>query len=462
MIFVFFIYGLSFFSLGLAILLISRKGSDLQFGRHLYLLAIFGLLHSVNEWMDMFLLLGRGYWSPAAISTLEVIRFFFGEISYLFLFIFGLRLIMIYKTKTVVLLHPAWALYTVFIAGQLVYGMRAGFSDSWFHFCDALARYFLAFPAALLAATAMRFLSRDPEIQNLHGKKAVTFFSWLSLSFAAYALFAGLIVKGAPFFPASIVTSAFFMEHAGFPVQICRAACAIIIAAGMTKLSRIFELEREKKLEDAGRAVVSISENEKRKIGQEIHDGLSQQLAGIGYLCKAQEQKAGRGDVLDKNELAFITHMVEEAIGQTRSIAKGLFPVHVDKLGLSLALSELADQTRKISQAECVLDLDPALPEFDIDTASHLFRIVQESLANAVKHGKANRVDVGLRKSAPEIILSVEDNGTGIEPSRRTNGLGIRIMQYRATMLGGRLAVDRKETGGTIVTCILPGDRNKG
>ena len=99
MVLVFFVYGLSFFLLGTAVLFQTRKGSGFKIGQHLWLLAGFGLLHGLNEWLDMFLLLGGTYWNPSGLKVIEVIRFFVGQISYVFLLQFGMRLLVHGKKK---------------------------------------------------------------------------------------------------------------------------------------------------------------------------------------------------------------------------------------------------------------------------------------------------------------------------------------------------------------------------
>ena len=152
-----------------------------------------------------------------------------------------------------------------------------------------------------------------------------------------------------------------------------------------------------------------------------------------------------------------ITKNVREAIGQTRSLARGLSPVTLESAGLMTALQEMAANAEKLFKITCRFDCDPPVPVDDPMVASHLFRIAQEAVSNAIKHGLAKRVSISLHNDSNHVVLCVNDNGRGFRSGPvDTKGMGLRIMQFRAGMIGGTLVVERAASGGVMVVCSAP------
>ena len=151
---------------------------------------------------------------------------------------------------------------------------------------------------------------------------------------------------------------------------------------------------------------------------------------------------------------AEIAKLVRTAISQTRALARGLSPVVLDSNGLMSALKELAENTEKLFQISCRFQCDQPVLLQDNAAATHLYRIAQEAVNNAIKHGQAKHVTIQLMIARPRILLLIQDDGTGRPkiPAKH-QGMGLRIMQYRAGMVGGTLAVQRDPDGGTRVTC---------
>ncbi len=152
-----------------------------------------------------------------------------------------------------------------------------------------------------------------------------------------------------------------------------------------------------------------------------------------------------------------IAKNVREAISQTRSLARGLSPVTLESEGLMSALQELAVNTEKVFGVACRLDCDPPVSVADQAVATHLFRLAQEAVANAIKHGRAKRIAIQLTRDQGRLILKVADDGRGFATKiARTKGMGLRIMQSRAGMMNGTLAIERNPGGGTSVICSVP------
>jgi PAS domain S-box-containing protein len=199
--------------------------------------------------------------------------------------------------------------------------------------------------------------------------------------------------------------------------------------------------------------VLRVSEVERRSIGQDLHDGLGQHLTGIELLVQALEQKLPQKH---QPEAARISHHVREAIRQTRALARGLSPVELEANGLMSALQELADNIGNMFRISCRFHCPQPVLIADNAAATHLFRIAQEAVSNAVRHGQARAVVIALT-AGNEVRLSVKDDGRGLPPeNERGHGIGLRIMQYRAGMTGGTLSIQSVPGDGTAVVCSAP------
>jgi signal transduction histidine kinase len=153
-----------------------------------------------------------------------------------------------------------------------------------------------------------------------------------------------------------------------------------------------------------------------------------------------------------------ISRLLENALAQTRSLARGLHPVSPADGGLTSALKELAARSAAMFGIQCQWRCRKEVHVDHETTATHLYRIAQEAVSNAVKHGHATRVLIQLSANAKgRITLVVRDHGEGIRPPTAGHqGMGLRIMRYRADMIGAELRLENESTGGTRLTCILP------
>ncbi|MFZ2276944.1 MAG: PAS domain S-box protein [Prosthecobacter sp.] len=216
------------------------------------------------------------------------------------------------------------------------------------------------------------------------------------------------------------------------------------------------QIAARKKLE---KEILHISEHEQQRIGQDLHDDLGQQLAGLWLLCdllksRLIEQKSSEVESADK-----IASLLKEALALTRSLARGLHPVAVQAGGLVAALDELAQRTSSMFRIQCRCKCPPSM-QTDNTTATHLYRIAQEAVTNAVKHGLAKEIDIELSTNLHRTVLSIHDKGNGrgiTELNPKHLGMGLRIMKYRADMISGILDIQRNQSGlGTTVFCTIP------
>jgi signal transduction histidine kinase len=213
------------------------------------------------------------------------------------------------------------------------------------------------------------------------------------------------------------------------------------------------DITERKRLE---RELLEISERERQRIGHDLHDGLGQHLHGLSYLAALLE-KGLKADASPRAaEAARLNKYFSEALELTRGLAHGLQPVGAFPQGLMLALRELAARIRGLYRVDCRFQCGLPILIRSQNTATHLYRIAQEAVNNAIKHGKPTRIRIRLAAPPQQIILSVLDNGIGIH--RRSNpskGMGLHIMQYRTDAIGGSLTVQKHPLGGTEVVCAI-------
>lgn len=217
----------------------------------------------------------------------------------------------------------------------------------------------------------------------------------------------------------------------------------------------IRDITDRKQLEEK---ILQISEEEQQRIGRDIHDDLCQQLAAIGCLAKVAHQQLQKSGSAEANNLDEIVRLVTQANVRAREMARGLLPVVLDSDGLMAALTELAQSTERIFRVACPFRCDRLVQLPDNKTATQLFRIAQEAVANAIKHGKAKRIEISLAEVDGQRQLCIRDNGVGIPDhvSGRRTGMGLLTMSHRARMMGGILAVEHVDFGGTLVRCLIP------
>ncbi len=200
--------------------------------------------------------------------------------------------------------------------------------------------------------------------------------------------------------------------------------------------------------------IMEISEKEQRRIGQDLHDSLSQQLGGIlfmGQVLVDKLNKAGRDEAGDMRKL--VGHL-QDALTYTRDLSHGLYPT-LGEGGLRSALNELAAHVSELFGVTVTVDCARGLDTSDETVIIQIYRIVQEALNNAIKHGQAGRMAVRLFRRKGLVVLTVADNGVGFPKLPNQKGLGLNIMEYRASSIGASFRIDSARNKGTTVKCVF-------
>jgi PAS domain S-box-containing protein len=209
--------------------------------------------------------------------------------------------------------------------------------------------------------------------------------------------------------------------------------------------------------EQLEKAILNISAREQRRIGQDLHDGLGQHLTGIAFMAKVHEARLAEKRVDETADAGKIVKLVNEAIHKTRELARGLLPVVSDEQGLMSALQLWAAEVEDFFNVPCRFQCDMPVLVQDDEIATHLYHIAQEAVHNAIKHGRPQNILIRLTADLGRGTLLVEDDGTGIPKTREhAQGMGLHIMNYRASMIGGTLDVRPGRVRGTAVTCTFP------
>jgi PAS domain S-box-containing protein len=212
------------------------------------------------------------------------------------------------------------------------------------------------------------------------------------------------------------------------------------------------EIARRKGLEGQ---ILEISDREQERLGQELHDGLCQQLTAIGFLARATALRLKDHRVVQTEDLEKIAQLINSSVMDARNIARDLHKEEIEAAEFVPALQDLVN--RKIWKTPCRLDLKTDVNIEDDEVASQLYRILREAIINANKHARATQVVLEVRRAKNEFVFSVTDNGVGISRKPKAGqGLGFHIMQYRAQSIGARLEFESPKKGGSRVACYLP------
>ena len=200
--------------------------------------------------------------------------------------------------------------------------------------------------------------------------------------------------------------------------------------------------------------VLEMSVKERRRIGQDLHDSLGQTLTGVAFLSKVLQEKLGKKSMPEASDAAEIAKQINASISLTRSLARGLSPVTLEAGGLMDALREYAADIQELYRISCVFQCDESVLVSDNVVAIHVYHIAQEAVSNAIRHGEARNISVRLDADDNTVNLTISDDGKGLPDGiDAAEGMGLRIMDYRARAIGGALEVTRGPERGTVVRC---------
>ena len=216
------------------------------------------------------------------------------------------------------------------------------------------------------------------------------------------------------------------------------------------------EISRRRRLEGE---LAGAADEERRRLGHDLHDGVCQQMTGALLRCQALERTLARGGAVASAELAALSGLLEASIDDAQAVAQGLNPLRPEPEALAHALHAAVRQVQRTGLVRCEYRTSGDVRVYDPQVAQHLYRIAQEALSNAVRHARATRIEVELRGRPDDVVLLVTDDGIGLPVAPGGDGMGLRTMAYRAQALGARLRLGSSAPNGASVECVLARER---
>jgi signal transduction histidine kinase len=474
---VFFFYGLSFFCMGVAILLEVGHSSGLDFARALRPLAFFGIIHGSHEWFEMFLLI-HGHISNSTIAGIVFpLRIFLLASSFLMLLAFGARIlsrptnprnIIISLTLAAVI----WLIgfFWIFYSSQEPVSLQAA--------VDVYTRYALAVPGAALTTWGLLIQRRRFIEQGMH-----SFGRDVALAALAFAIYGGVgqvFASPSSIFPSPYLNSESFLRWFGFPIQVLRALMACFAAIFIIRSLRAFQEETARRiasLKDAQAAerqrleelreellhrTVKAQETERKRIALELHDQIGQTFTALSMGLRGMAQNIEQAPKRALQQAQQLEAVASNGIQEMQRLVTGLHPPQLDDLGLVAALRWYASDLSDHSQLK--IDINNQIPHLSLpsDLRVVLFRIAQEALTNVSRHAKATHIEIQLYEDNSFIIMVIQDNGIGfsvektLSQSREKPCWGLFGMQERSALLGGTCIITSEPGRGTWIEVHIP------
>jgi signal transduction histidine kinase len=451
---VFFVYGLVFFILGLAITLRSRRHSRLSLARRLHWLALFGYLHGLQEWGDVFIPIQATYLPAVAINTLLALQLGLLALSFAALFQFGVDLLRPMPVRWAWLRWLPISILLLWSLLMMIWLTATSVSPvTWHSGARIWARYLLGGPGAILAAYGL-YQHASRLIAPLNDERTLRPLRLAGSMLAGYALMAGLIVPPGLFFPANWLNTALIESWLGIPIPLFRSLLGLGLTLAILRTLEVFEVEIDRKLSSMEESQILTTERE--RIGRDLHDRTLQSIYATGLLLKASHELLERDDNRGAAEtLAQATETLDQAVGQVRHHITEL-RAQPTTVSLAEGLTRLTHRSVLSSMAEVNLSLD--LPEdrpLATSQVGHLLAIASEALSNVARHANARHVQLLAQMEKDCLQLIINDDGRGIPPDYVAS-YGLQNMHERARLLRGELAIHSQPGQGTHLQLIVP------
>ena len=471
---VYFIYGLAFFGMGIAMALESGRSPALAEARVLWPLSAFGLIHGTHEWMESYILQAQslGAQSPIWLPWLRV-AFLIASFSSLMLFAYRLLNLTLPRSESRRFVqNVSFVLYASAILLSVYLSYRTG-NIPWLNLTDGLSRYLLAVPACLMSTVALQArarTSRRMEKRALAGNLTLT-----AVGFVIYML-TQLVAHPLEMFPARYLNEATFLIVSGFPIQVIRSITAVMITIGLLRSTFNMEDERRVQLNTAQQSrlealqqqealrrellahTVHAQEEERARIARELHDETAQELSAFSLELAALRSLVKR----QKTASAKVEHLqnISRRVSQELyRLVHDLRPAQLDDLGLVAALRYFIGQYHADTSINIRFKVDGDVRRLDPSLETVLFRVAQEGLTNIARHAETCEADVQLIFEADLIHLIVADQGRGFDANGRfpgPHGWGLAGMRERVESVGGDFRLTSTGGTGTQIEVIVP------
>ena len=446
-----FIYGLVFFVLGFAIILQTRQSSRLELARSLRWLAAFGITHGFFEWGDLFIPLQAAYLEETTIRLLYDLHLVLLAGSFVCLLEFGL--VTLYPLRNGAHFH--WlspVLFSTWLAVSFfILPIFSGETLVDHGVANALARYFIALPAGLLAAYGLRVHTLE-RILPLNVPVIVRTFGVASIALAIYAILGGLIPPAINFFPGNILNTETFTTAVGAPPWVFRSIVAAIITVTIIRALEVFDVETQRRIEELEQQQILNADHE--RLARELHDGAIQKVYTAGLLVESAVRLTEPDGELDKRLKRAETVINDSILDLRRNLAElhESTPQVTDPL--PVLLKRLSEDPHYNSMVNITLDV-PMNEQKSLSPmrSSHVAAIVNEALSNIVRHAQAKHVHISARDEGGHLRIAIKDDGVGIAPNAK-HGYGLSNMRDRARLLNGTIEFENNK--GTEIMLTIP------
>jgi signal transduction histidine kinase len=474
---IYFLYGLSFFSMGLIVLIEGGRGSDKRLRHALRPLAAFGLIHGFHEWQEMFSVLHLLPGQEIADLLWEGLRLGTLAFSFLSLTAFGASLLSPNdRIRRLSLLGPL-VQAAIWVAGLLIMRGRYTLDSGLLDAADVWSRYILGIPSAIIASVGLIYQ------QRIFRKAGMVQFGrdslWASVAFAWYGLLGQAFTRSSPLPPSTFLNQDLFLQMFGFPVQVMRAVAAWVAAIFVIRFLRAFEVETQRqiaqlqaaRLEEAERReslrgellrrVVTAQEAERQRIARELHDETGQALTATGMGLRGVAALLNQDKERATQNLKQLETLVTSSLTELQHLIADLRPSHLDDLGLPATLRWWADEIEGRTPLKVTVDVIGEEQSISPPVRLALFRVAQEALTNVIKHAQAETASVTLKFNAENVSIDVKDDGAGFDLNQVMSGKvrpswGLLGMQERAALLGGEVNIESQPGQGTAVQINIP------
>lgn len=474
---IYFLYGLAFFCMGLIVWLERGRGSDRRLRHALRPLAAFGIIHGIHEWLEMFDIMGMLPGQEADDILWDGVLLALLAFSFLSLAAFGASLLSPNERfRRISLLLPL-LLAAVWVFGLLVMRSRYMVDQELMDVADVWTRYILGIPAALTASIGLIYQQRAFRRAGMtrFGRDSL----WAAVAFAWYGLLGQAFTRSSSLPPSDAINQEMFLEVFGFPVQLMRAAAAVVAAIFVIRFLRAFEVERRAQIAQLQAArlreaeerealrgemlarIVAAQEAERQRIARELHDETGQALTATGLGLRGVAATFHEHPNRAASNLNQLEKMVSRALTELQRLIADLRPSHLDDLGLPATLRWWAEEVEGRGSLTVNVKVYGEERELTPAVKLALFRVTQEALTNTIKHGQATCADVSLTFGEQYVTVVVVDNGRGFDlgqvmSDRVHQSWGLLGMQERASLLGGQVQVESRPGLGTTVTITIP------
>jgi len=469
---VYFFYGLSFFSMGLAIFLELGHSSELDFASALKPLAGFGLIHGSHEWFEMFLLINPDINYTLSYSWISPLRLLLLASSFMMLINFGVRLI-IGPERTAIKWMMVLSVIALWIIGLLWVVKTQSPGPSRIIALDVYTRYGLAIPGAALTMWGL-LLQRQKFLQmgmQSFGRDVAV----AALAFGLYGGIGQLFASPSAIFPSIYLNADLFVHWFGFPVQVFRASMACVSAISIIHSLRAFEVENNYRIENLRKAqqeerhhletlreellhqTVKAQEAERQRIARELHDETGQTLTALGLGLRGLSENITSNPERALQQAQQLETLTGEGLEELQRMVSGLHPPQLDDLGILAALRWYANEITDhfdLPISVVAIGIEPKLPP---EFRAVFFRIAQEAITNIVRHAKATQASMQWECMGNLVRLKIEDDGQGFDVDKVLDSTtakphwGLLGMMERATLIDGLCTIRSELGNGTLI-----------